>query len=71
MAKGPGYTVEDLVFYGMLFAGIILTFLLFQEFAPEVHRLVRLLVSLVVGLGVGWLGVKLYQGGKSGGQDEF
>lgn len=71
MARGPGYNMEDLVFYGVLFLGIILTHTLFLEFAPEVHRIVRLLVSLVVGLGVGWVAVKLYQGGKSGGQDEF
>jgi uncharacterized membrane protein len=71
MGKGPGYNMEDLVFYGMLFLGIILTYKLFEQFAPDVHRILRLLVSLVVGLGIGWVAVKLYQGSKTGGQDEF
>ena len=66
-SSGPGYTVKDLVFYGMMILGIVLTYKLFEEFAPTVHRLLRFIVSLVVGGGVGWLALKLYEGG---GQSE-
>ena len=71
MGKGPGYNMEDLVFYGMVFLGIILTFKVLEEFALDLHRIIRTLISLVAGLGIGWVALRLYQGGKTGGQDQF
>ena len=65
MVKGPGYTVEDLVFYMGLFAGIIGVYLALEPY--EVHRLVRLLGGIVVGAGLGWVMLKVYQMGKDSG----
>lgn len=60
--QGPGYTVKDLVFWIGLFTGLIVTYLVMEAF--EIHRIVRLLVGLVVGLGVGWVLTKAFEFGK-------
>ena len=65
--KGPGYTVEDLVFYTGLFGGIILVFVGLAPFG--VHTIVRLIGGLVVGLGVGWAFTKAYNSMKSNRND--
>ena len=69
--SGPGYTVDDLVFYGMMFLGIIVTYKSIEEFAPDVHHIIRLIVGLIVGVGLGWVSLKLYHSGRGGGDGEM
>jgi hypothetical protein len=55
---GPGYTVNDLVYYMGLFGGIIGVYL---GTAPlGLHPLLRLVGGLIVGVGCGWVLEKLY-----------
>lgn len=59
MARGPGYTVKDLVFYGGLFAGLIIVVPLARQ--NGIHPLVGLLGGGVVGMGLGWMMLKAYE----------
>ncbi|MGE3806612.1 MAG: hypothetical protein AB7K24_18245 [Gemmataceae bacterium] len=56
--KGPDYTVEDLIYYMGLFGGIIVTYLVMEQMG--VHPLLRLIVGLVVGVGLGWVCLRIY-----------
>jgi hypothetical protein len=47
-----GYGVKDLIYYGGVFAGIIIVYLTLEMF--EVMPLVRLVAGLVVGVALGW-----------------
>lgn len=59
MAKsGPGYTIDDLIFYAGLFAGLIITFVATE--GMDVHRVVRLIGGGLVGSALGWGALKVY-----------
>jgi hypothetical protein len=61
MDRGPGYTIADLVFYSGLFAGIIVTYLSLNAAEVELHQIVKLLIGLAIGCGVGWVCLKIYE----------
>jgi hypothetical protein len=50
--KGPGYTINDLVYWTGMFAGIIAVFTIGRPYG--VHQLVLLIGGLVVGAGLGF-----------------
>ncbi len=59
--KGPDYTVADLAFWGGMMAAFITTYLAIQAGLPEWPRLAHLGVAAVVGFGVGFATLKLYE----------
>ena len=58
------YGIKDLLFYSGLFGGIIITFLALESF--EIHRLIRLIIGVFVGAGIGYL-MQMAAPKKSGG----
>lgn len=56
--KAPEYTFKDLIYYAGLFLGIIGTYLILQSMG--INPIVRLIVGLVVGVGIGWGLERLY-----------
>jgi hypothetical protein len=48
---GPGYTVKDLVYWTGLIGGISVTYLALKD--TEMHRFLKLLISLGVGVAAG------------------
>jgi hypothetical protein len=60
--RGPGYTINDLVYWGGLIGGVVVTHLALMP--VEMHNLARLVISLVVGVGVGYLCEKAYDKSK-------
>ncbi|PQO27240.1 hypothetical protein [Blastopirellula marina] len=70
MAKGPGYTIDDLIYYTGLFGGIIVTYVLLQN--VPIHHIIRLIIALAVGAGTGWCATYFFsRTGGSGGDDGF
>jgi hypothetical protein len=61
MASGPGYTVQDLVFYSGFIGGIIVTYLGLQALELDWPQIVYLILGLVVGAGLGWLALFLFE----------
>ena len=59
--KEPDYTLSDLAFYGGLMGGFIITYLLIQSLLPDWPYLARLAAGAVVGLGLGFSTLKLYE----------
>lgn len=57
--KSPDYTMRDLVFYGGLFGGIIVTVQLMQR-QFDTHHIVNLLCGGAVGFVLGGFLVKIY-----------
>jgi hypothetical protein len=60
--SAPGYTVNDLVYWGAFMAATGVTYLACQ--AAELHRLVALLISLGVGVAVGTAAEYVYRQAK-------
>lgn len=56
---GPGYTVKDLVYYSGLFGGICLVYVGTRQVA--IHHILRLIISIVAGLGLGWAALSAYE----------
>ncbi|MEW4455566.1 hypothetical protein AB1L30_23050 [Bremerella sp. JC817] len=54
MVKGPGYTIDDLIYYTGLFAGLIGTFLTLNAVVPEWPHIAKLIIAGIVGIGLGW-----------------
>ncbi|RCS46268.1 hypothetical protein DTL42_14940 [Bremerella cremea] len=70
MAKGPGYTIDDLIYYTGLFGGIIITYLLLENL--PIHHIIRLIIALIVGVGTGWCATYFFSRNEgSGGDSEF
>jgi hypothetical protein len=62
MAKLPGgYTAGDLIFNFSVIIGLVLTFVLLREYQPEMNDLLRGLIALLVGLGIGFAALKIYE----------
>ena len=61
-ASGPGYTMNDLVYYTGLFLGIIVVFGLGRPYG--FHPLLMLVVGLIVGVGLGYTLERLYRNSK-------
>lgn len=57
--KGPGYTVDDLIYYLGLFGGIIVTYQVLAQF--DVMPIIRLIAGLVVGVGLGFVSLSIYK----------
>jgi hypothetical protein len=64
MAKGPGYTVADLVFYTGLIGGIVATYGVLQAMEVEIHDIFKLLIGLGVGVVLGGGALMLYERAK-------
>lgn len=62
--KGPGYTVNDLVYYGGLFGGLIVVYLAGRPYG--VHPIALLVGGLVVGVGLGYVLERLYDRSRRG-----
>jgi hypothetical protein len=60
--QGPGYTINDLVYWGGLMAGLGVTYLALKPLGW--HPIVQLLLSLVAGVGVGYVCEKIYDQSK-------
>ena len=58
----PQYSTRDLVYYGGLFAGVIITHLLLQSMGVN-NRIITLVAGLIVGVGLGWLLEKAFTDG--------
>ncbi|PQO32747.1 hypothetical protein DTL21_21410 [Bremerella cremea] len=67
MAKGPGYTIDDLIYYTGLFGGIIVTYLLLENL--PIHHIIRLIIALVVGVGTGWCATYFFTRKENSGED--
>ncbi len=51
--SGPGYTEKDLYYYGGLMGGIALAFIVLGRLGVH-NTIVRLIIGLIVGVGLGW-----------------
>jgi hypothetical protein len=70
--KGPGYTVNDLVWWSGLITGVVVCY--FRLTPLGVPRLVSLVVGGAAGIGLGWGLETLYRNSRSprppdGGED--
>ena len=65
--NAPGYTEKDLYWYAGLIAGILIAYFVLGWIGVT-HKIVRVLISFVVGSGLGWLAVQTFvKPGKSDG----
>ena len=60
------YTLSDLFYYGGLFSGIIASYKILESQGVE-SQLIRLIVGLVVGIGMGWFLQNVYESKDKGG----
>lgn len=56
---GPQYTEKDLYYYGAFMGGIIIAFLALGRLGVT-NQIVRLVVGLIVGVGLGWAAERAY-----------
>jgi hypothetical protein len=69
--EGPGYTVEDLVYWSGFIGGVVITYgILFHVVVLELHPIVRLLGMLVVGVSTGFVCERIYRLMKPGKRPE-
>ena len=74
MPKKDDYDVHDLIFWGGLIGGAVISYQLLGQF--EMHRLLQALLCLGIGAAIGWTADRIYTTARgtpkspNGGQQE-